>query len=328
MGTQAIQTLYDRVHARVSREIVGGEDVIRLGVIALLVGGHLLIDDVPGTGKTTFAKAFAASLSLDLRRLQCTPDLLPSDVTGVRFFDMKTSEFRFVPGPAFTNLLLADEINRAMPKTQAGLLECMEEHRITVDGETYTLREPFMVIATQNPVETRGTYELPEAQLDRFLFKCSMGYPTSENCVEMLRRKFAAGQGDAAVIVPADLPPVTLVDLMAAREEVRRVYIHPDLMAYATALGEATRHDGEVELGASPRAIVHLLLAAQGYAATDGRDFVLPDDIRAVAVPTLAHRLALRNDFYRTQGHDTQVIERLLEQVPVPTEPIDFYRHG
>ena len=325
---EQIKHLYDRVQARVGREIVGGERVIRLSVIALLVGGHVLIDDVPGTGKTTFAKAFAASLSLETRRLQCTPDLLPSDMTGVNYFDMKTSEFRFIPGPAFTNLLLADEINRAMPKTQAGLLECMEEHQITVEGVTHRLREPFMVIATQNPVETRGTYELPEAQLDRFLFRCSMGYPSTEDHIEILRRKFSAAD-PAASNEKKTLPsPVTAEELAQAVEEVRRVFIHPDLMAYATALGEATRHDGEVELGASPRAIVHLLLAAQGFAATAGRDYVLPDDIKEAAVPTLSHRLVLKNDFYRTQGHDEEIIRRLLEQIPVPTEAIDFSRYS
>lgn len=324
---EQIKQLYDRVQTRVGRDIVGGEHVTRLCVIALLVGGHILIDDVPGTGKTSFAKSFAASLSLEMRRLQCTPDLLPSDMTGVNFFDMKTSEFRFVPGPAFTNLLLADEINRAMPKTQAGLLECMEEQQITVEGETHRLRQPFMVVATQNPVETRGTYELPEAQLDRFLFKCSMGYPTTENNLEILRRKFAAGNPES-VAGAALPPPVTHEELMQAREEVRRVYVHPDLMVYATTLGEATRHEGEVELGASPRAIVHLLLAAQGFAATAGRDFVLPDDIKAAAVPTLAHRLVLKNDFYRTRGHDEEIISRLLEQITVPTEAIDFYRYS
>lgn len=323
---ERVKELYDRVLGRVGRDIVGSEHVIRLSVIALLVGGHILIDDVPGTGKTTFAKSFAASLSLEMRRLQCTPDLLPSDVTGINFFDMKSSEFRFVPGPAFTNLLLADEINRAMPKTQAGLLECMEERQITVEGETHTLREPFMVIATQNPVETRGTYELPEAQLDRFLFKCSMGYPTAEHCVEMLRRKFAlAPSGAESAPLPA---PISHEELMAAREEVRQVYVHPDLFAYATALGEATRCDGEVELGASPRAVVHLLMAARGFAAVDGRDFVLPDDIKAAAVPTLAHRLVMKNDFYRTRGHDAEIITRLTEQIAVPTETIDFYRYS
>ena len=318
---EQVKQVYDRVLSRVGRDIVGGERVIRLSVIALLMGGHILIDDVPGTGKTTFAKSFASSLSLEMRRLQCTPDLLPTDVTGVNFFDMKTSEFRFVPGPAFTNLLLADEINRAMPKTQAGLLECMEEHQITVEGETRRLKEPFMVIATQNPVETRGTYELPEAQLDRFLFKCSMGYPSTEDSVEILRRKF-----EGAAQESARSAPVTCEELLAAREAAHRVYIHPDLFAYATALGEATRFDGEIELGASPRAIVHLLMAAQGMAAVAGRDFVLPDDIKEAAIPVLAHRLVLKNDFYRSRGHDEEIVARLLEQVSVPTEAIDFYR--
>ena len=322
---EQVKQLYDRVLSRVGQDIVGGERVIRLCVVALLAGGHVLIDDVPGTGKTTFAKSFASALSLEMRRLQCTPDLLPSDVTGVNFFDMKTSEFRFVPGPAFTNLLLADEINRAMPKTQAGLLECMEEQQITVEGETRRLREPFMVIATQNPVETRGTYELPEAQLDRFLFKCSMGYPTTENSIEILRRKFSE---EGIAQRTASFVPITVEELMAAREAVHRVYIHPDLFAYATALTEATRSDGEIELGASPRAAVHLLMAAQGMAASMGRDFVLPDDIKEAAIPVLAHRLVLKNDFYRSRGHDEEIVARLLEQVTVPTEPIDFYRYS
>lgn len=321
---EEVKHLYDRVQARVGREIVGGERVIRLSVIALLVGGHMLIDDVPGTGKTTFAKAFAASLSMEMRRLQCTPDLLPSDVTGVNYFDMKSSEFRFVPGPAFTNLLLVDEINRAMPKTQAGLLECMEEQQITVEGVTYALRSPFMVVATQNPVETRGTYELPEAQLDRFLFRCSMGYPSTEDNLEILRRKF----GGEKAICREDIAPVSAEELAAAQAQVREVYIHPDLMAYATAIGEATRHDAEVELGASPRAIVHLLLAARGFAATAGRDYVLPDDIKEAAVPTLSHRLVMKNDFYRTRGHDEEIVRRLLEQISVPTEAIDFMRRS
>ena len=199
----------------------------------------------------------------------------------------------------------------------------MEEHQITVEGVTHRLREPFMVIATQNPVETRGTYELPEAQLDRFLFRCSMGYPSAEDHVEILRRKFNVTERRTDA---EPLPPVTAQQLAQAQAEVRQIFIHPDLMAYATAIGEATRHDGEIELGASPRAIVHLLLAAQGFAATAGRDYVLPDDVKEAAVPTLAHRLVMKNDFYRTRGHDEEIIQRLLEQVSVPTEAIDFSR--
>ena len=210
----AINEVYNTVTSTVRTAIVGKDRVSELAVISLLCGGHMLIDDVPGTGKTVFSKTFAKALSLDFKRVQCVPDMLPSDLVGVNFFDMKTSEFRFVPGPAFTNLLLADEINRAMPKTQAGLLECMEEQQITVEGETRRLREPFMVIATQNPVETRGTYELPEAQLDRFLFKCSIGYPTTENSIEILRRKFSE---EGIAQRTASFVPITVEELMAAR---------------------------------------------------------------------------------------------------------------
>ncbi|MBE6596118.1 MAG: AAA family ATPase, partial [Ruminococcaceae bacterium] len=189
-----IRLVYDTVMENVCQEIVGKEEVIKLAVISLLCGGHILLDDVPGTGKTVLAKSFAKSLSLDFKRVQCVPDMLPADLIGVNFFDMKRSEFRFVRGPVFTNILLADEINRAMPKTQSGLLECMEEGQVSLEGITYALEDPFMVIATQNPVETKGTFELPEAQLDRFLIKTSMGYPTHSESVEMLSRKISSSE--------------------------------------------------------------------------------------------------------------------------------------
>ena len=324
MSLENIKKTYDSVTNSVGEVIVGKKEVAELALIALLCGGHMLIDDVPGTGKTMLSKTFAESLSLEYKRVQCVPDMLPGDLVGINFFDMKQNEFRFIKGPVFTNILLADEINRAMPKTQSGLLEAMEEHQVSLDGATYVLEEPFMVIATQNPVETKGTFELPEAQLDRFLFRCSMGYPSTEDNLEILRRKF----GGEKAVRREDIAPVTAQELAAAQAQVQEVYIHPDLMAYATAIGEATRHDAEVELGASPRAIVHLLLAARGFAATAGRDYVLPDDIKEAAVPTLSHRLVMKNDFYRTRGHDEEIVRRLLEQISVPTEAIDFMRRS
>jgi MoxR-like ATPase len=232
MEYTAIQKIHRTVSSRVEKVIVGKEQVTDLAVITLLCGGHMLLDDVPGTGKTVLAKTFASALSLEFKRVQCVPDMLPSDLMGVNYFDMKSSEFRFIKGPVFTNVLLADEINRAMPKTQSGLLECMEEHQVTVEGETYPLAEPFMVIATQNPVETKGTFELPEAQLDRFLVKTSMGYPTHEESVEILSRKLNAA--------PAPLGNgVTAEDIARAKEELASVYVHPDLLSYAAAICEA-----------------------------------------------------------------------------------------
>ena len=317
MKFNAVSRVYNSVQEQVSKVIVGKEKVSELAVICLLCGGHMLIDDVPGTGKTMLAKTFASALSLDFKRVQCVPDMLPSDLVGVNFFDMKQSEFRFIKGPVFTNILLADEINRAMPKTQSGLLECMEEHQVTVEGVTYRLAEPFMVIATQNPVETKGTFDLPEAQLDRFLVKTNMGYPTHEENIEILARKLnrvgitASGGIDASLV-------------LAAREELSSVSVHRDLLGYAASICEATNKDKTVVLGASPRAMIALVNVARGYAAIDGRDHVQPDDIKRAAIPVLAHRIVFQNSFFHRGNLGAELITRILETTPVPSERIDF----
>lgn len=321
MSHQNIKKLHEAVKNSVARVIVGKDHVTDLAVITLLCGGHMLIDDVPGTGKTMLAKTFAASLSLKFKRVQYVPDMLPSDIIGINFFDMKTSEFRFIEGPIFTNILLADEINRAMPKTQSGLLECMEEHQVTVEGVTYPLDEPFMVIATQNPIETKGTFELPEAQLDRFLVKTSMGYPTHEENIEILARKLIPNTCDQA-----DTPPFDRESLLAAREELAAVYVHRDIMSYASDICEATRHGKEVLLGASPRAMIALVRVARGYAALADRDYVLPDDIKLAAIPVLAHRIIFNNSFFRQGTEGERLVSEVLSSVPVPSENIDFFR--
>ena len=315
-----VQEIHQAVRQQVERVIVGKEQVMDLAVIALLCGGHMLIDDVPGTGKTVLAKTFAKALSLDFKRVQCVPDMLPSDLVGVNFFDMKTSEFRFIKGPVFTNLLLADEINRAMPKTQSGLLECMEEHQVTVEGVTYPLAEPFMVIATQNPVETKGTFDLPEAQLDRFLVKTSMGYPSHEESVEILSRKLTpmkAPDGDP-------LPVVNAARIALARQELAAVYVHPDLLSYAAAICEETRTGKDVVLGASPRAMIALVKVSMGFAALAGRDHLLPDDLKLAAVPVLAHRIIFRDSFTHRGDQGKSLVKRILEALPVPSEHINF----
>ncbi len=307
------------INDRIETRIVGKTWVGELALIALLCGGHMLIDDVPGTGKTVLAETFADALSLDFKRVQCVPDMLPSDIMGVKYFDMKTSEFRFLRGPVFTNILLADEINRAMPKTQSGLLECMEEKQVTVEGDTYKLGEPFMVIATQNPVETKGTFELPEAQLDRFLLKTSMGYPTREQNIEIARRAMEKLGTDAA-----ELPRASAEDVAAARLEIESVYVHADVLGYASDICEATRNGKDVILGASTRAMIALVRVSRGFAAFDGRDFVLPDVIKRAAIPVLAHRIVFGNSFFGGARQGEQLVERILDTLPVPSEDIDF----
>jgi MoxR-like ATPase len=322
MSFENVKRVSDAIKESVGHVIVGKDEVVTLATAALLCSGHILIDDVPGTGKTELSKAFARALSLDFKRVQCVPDMLPSDLVGVNFFDMKQSEFRFVRGPVFTNILLVDEINRAMPKTQSGLLECMEEHQVSIDGVTYTLDDPFMVIATQNPVETKGTFELPEAQLDRFLIKTSMGYPTHTESIEILERRLSAASSVASSSV------TDRETLLAARDEVSSVYVHKDVLSYAADICEATRHADGVVLGASPRAMIALVRVARAFAAISGRDHVLPDDVKRAAVPTLSHRRVFNYSFFHRGNLGESLIASLLEKVQVPSEQLNFVRRG
>jgi MoxR-like ATPase len=273
------------VSTAVEGVISGKPEAIRLALVVLLAEGHVLIEDVPGVGKTLLAKALARSIDCSVRRVQFTPDLLPSDITGVSAFNQEIREFEFKPGPVFANLVLGDEINRASPKTQSALLECMEERQITVDGATYQLEQPFMVIATQNPIEMEGTYPLPEAQRDRFTARISIGYPDKDAELAMLDWHGSASPLD-------DLKPVAhATDVRALIAAVRRIHVAPPIRQYVINLVSATRSSPELRLGASPRAALHLLRASRAFAALEGRDFVIPDDVQMLSGPVLAHRL-------------------------------------
>ena len=312
MKYEQVKALAQSLTGNISRVIVGKEEETRLVLAALLAGGHVLLEDVPGTGKTTLAKSLARSLDCAFSRVQFTPDLLPSDVTGMRIYSQKTGEFSFVRGPVFCNILLADEINRATPRTQSALLECMEERQVTEGGVTYPLDRPFLVIATQNPVETQGTFPLPEAQLDRFMIRLSLGYPDAEQSVAMLRR-FMNHQ-------PLEtLESVCTADaLQEACALVRTCSVSDDILRYMNALCQAARDPEAVLLGPSPRAMLALMRCAQAMAAIDGRDYVIPDDVKVLAVPVLAHRLILRAS---RRGTSAQAyVESLLARIPAPTE--------
>ncbi|HPE95783.1 MAG TPA: MoxR family ATPase [Bacillota bacterium] len=316
-----IISLHEAILKNVSRVIIGKEKVIDLLTVTLLCGGHALIEDVPGTGKTKLVKALAASLDCTFKRIQFTPDLLPSDITGINFFNMKTNEFEFIPGPAFSNIVLADEINRATPKTQAGLLECMEEKQVTIDGTTRQLDEPFMVVATQNKIESSGVFPLPEAQLDRFFMKLSMDYPTLDESVAILER---FSKSDPLTSLS---PVITRADIAEAKAEVCEVFMHRDIMRYIIAICEATKHHDNVVLGVSPRASLALMRASQGYAAINGRDFVIPDDVKAVSASVLAHRLILKNSARFKSNFANEIIGEVLESVTAPTEDINAWRY-
>jgi len=300
------------VGTAVESVIEGKSDAIRLALTVLLAEGHLLIEDVPGVGKTMLAKALARSTGCSVRRIQFTPDLLPSDITGVSAYNQERREFEFKPGPVFANIVVGDEINRASPKTQSALLECMEERQVTVDGRTYPLTPPFMVIATQNPIEMEGTYPLPEAQRDRFTARISMGYPSAESELAMLE---AHGSSSPLESLEPVAQAEDITELIAA---VRTVHVAESLKQYVIRLVAATRASPELRLGASPRATLHLLRAGRARAALDGRDFVIPDDMQALAVPVLAHRLLPSAEAVVTQQPPERVMAAIVEHLPLP----------
>jgi MoxR-like ATPase len=304
--------ILDAVLRNVEKVIVGKRQEVELALIALVCQGHLLIEDVPGVGKTVLAKSLARSIGCTFKRIQFTPDLLPSDVTGVSIYNQKTGEFEFRYGPVIAQIVLADEINRATPKTQASLLEAMEERQVTVDGRTYPLPRPFMVLATQNPIEYEGTFPLPEAQLDRFMMRIRLGYPRREDEVTVLdRQQFTHPVEELEQVATAD-------DLLAAQAAVREVHVAPELRQYIVDIAAASREHPDVYLGASPRGSLALFRAAQARALLAGRDYVLPDDIKALAEPTLAHRLIL-SPAARLKGTSAStIIAEILRSQPVP----------
>jgi MoxR-like ATPase len=308
----AVQSLTERVVQNIERVIVGKRREVELVLLALLCRGHVLIEDVPGVGKTVIAKAFARTVGCSFKRIQFTPDLLPSDVTGVSIFNQQTQRFEFRPGPIIAQLVLADEINRATPKTQSALLEAMEEAQVTVDGETHTLPEPFIVLATENPIEYQGTFPLPEAQLDRFLIRVSLGYPGRDNELQMLER-----QHDVHPLVNLG-QTISIESLVAAQNAVRSVHVAPPVAAYVVAVVEATRRHESVQLGASPRGSLALYNTARAWAAMNGRAYVEPDDVKALAEAALAHRVIVHPGARLRGITSTSVIRDILSTVPVP----------
>ena len=297
----------------IERSVVGKRDALELILAALLCDGHVLLEDYPGLAKTLIARSFAQSSSLRFSRIQFTPDLMPSDVTGSSVFDQQRTEFTFLPGPIFTNLLLADEINRAPPKTQAALLEAMQERQVTTEGETRVLDAPFLVMATQNPIEYEGTYPLPEAQLDRFLVRIGIGYPSREHEIEMLARRLERGEDEVEL-----RPVVDTATLIAMQQALEQVHVSDAIEGYIVDLVTATRTSKRLAVGASPRGSLALMKLSRAKAALDGRDFVVPEDVKAIAIPALAHRLTLRPELWvqRVRGED--VVAEALETVPTP----------
>ncbi len=303
-----------RIRENVGRVIVGKEDVVTLLLVALLSEGHVLIEDVPGVGKTTLAKALARSLDLSFSRIQFTPDVLPSDITGISYFNQKTQEFQFRQGPVFANIVLTDEINRATPRTQSALLEAMEERQATIEGETRRLPRPFLVLATENPIELEGTFPLPEAQLDRFMIRTSIGYPEREEEIEVAERFF-------------ETSPLELLESVVTSEELaemakvsRRAHVSRDVAAYIVDVVRATRERQGVTLGASPRATLALYRGSQALAAMEGRAYVIPDDVKALAIPVLGHRVILSAQGRLAVRESGDLIEAVLSEVPAPVE--------
>jgi MoxR-like ATPase len=304
--------LVDAIVANLGRVVHASDETLRMTVLCLVAEGHLIIEDFPGVGKTMLAKALARSLDCSFSRLQFTPDLLPSDVTGVNVFDQRSNRFEFRPGPVFANLLLVDEVNRASPKTQAALLECMQESQVTIDGVTYTLERPFMVIATQNPIEYEGTYPLPEAQLDRFTMRLQLGYPPLADEAKMLDEQTHVPPLDSLV------PVAGADDVMRLAEQAREVFVEESLSRYVVALLRQTRADSRLYLGASPRAGIALLRVAKARALADSREYLVPDDVKAVAAAVLSHRLILGPEARSAGLGGAAIVGEALEKTPVP----------
>ena len=317
---EKIRDLYEKLNKNTEKAVVGKEEAVKYLTAALVCGGHVIITDVPGTGKTLLTKSLSASLSLSFSRIQFTPDLMPSDITGIRYFNMKKQDFEFLPGPVFANIVMADEINRATPKTQSGMLECMAERQVTVDGQRYDLPSPFMVIATQNPIESSGVYDLPEAQLDRFLVSLSMGLPTHRQAVDILKKY------DKTSEEPVLSPAATQNDVFEAQKELDSVYVSDDVFSYIVSICEATRREDGVELGASPRAALALLKVSKCFAAMDGRDYLLPDDVKQCAVNVLSHRLLLNAAMSLQAGAAEKIVKNVLDTTTPPTEDRSAYK--
>jgi MoxR-like ATPase len=311
---QRFQDQAERLLDEVSTAIVGKRAAMRLLLVALLADGHALIEDLPGLGKTLMARSFASAMDLDFKRIQFTPDLMPADVTGTSVYNQANSIFEFRAGPVFTNLLLADEINRAPAKTQAALLEAMQERQVTVDGETRKLEAPFLVIATQNPIEFEGTYPLPEAQLDRFLIRLRIGYPLAEDEARMLEQRVERGEDAVAIRQVIDRS-----GFLEMQKALEGVHVSQAVMRYIVALVTATRSNAQLQVGSSPRGALALMKLARGWASLDGRDYVLPDDVKAVAVPALAHRVSLKPEMWIQDQDTEQPILNSIQAVPTPT---------
>ncbi|NTY63697.1 AAA family ATPase [Mycolicibacterium sphagni] len=313
MPAPAMTAYCEAVLDEIERVVVGKRAALTLILTTVLAGGHVLIEDLPGMGKTLIARSFAAALGLRFTRVQFTPDLLPADLLGSTIYDMQSGRFEFRPGPIFTNLLMADEINRTPPKTQAALLEAMAERQVSIDGETHPLPSPFIVLATDNPIEYEGTYPLPEAQLDRFAVKVALNYLSEAEEASMLRRRIERGSAEATINQVVDAK-----DLLAMRESVERVSVHDDVLHYVVSVATATRSHPQVAVGASPRAELDLVQLARARALVSGRDYVIPEDVKALAVPAIAHRISLRPEMWVRSVHGSDVVEQLLRRLPVP----------